>query len=353
MSDLRSRIIRLAAANPELRADLLPLLKEDANPASADQNKPESYYGLAPRGVQASHGVPSLSDLEAARRSVLAGLKRAAWSETLERTRTYGGNELEKAFKIVKTMLQKHLPKYKFREAVNLFSGGMWRLYMYGEDNPATPELYFNIEMTVNKLWGATLSETVVTIISYDFAAPLRDRRSKVIREFPFSTRIFAFEFQKIAKKIQEREAKESVSGRPNKSVDLILTLGLNKKLNKEPKAATLTPQGLITLQYEFYRLLTGNGVRNEMKNRRPRGYGNFEWRAVATVTFDIASSRVTLKAESFCSEHDEYAVTRQLVNEQINVEDAPKKVGEAYLKWAKSISEWMYENGWTDTFNV
>ena len=68
MSDLRSRIIRLAAANPELRADLLPLLKEDANPASADQNKPESYYGLAPRGVQASHGVPSLSDLEAALR---------------------------------------------------------------------------------------------------------------------------------------------------------------------------------------------------------------------------------------------------------------------------------------------
>lgn len=54
MSDLRSRIIRLAAANPELRADLLPLLKEDANPASADQNKPESYYGLAPRGVQAA-----------------------------------------------------------------------------------------------------------------------------------------------------------------------------------------------------------------------------------------------------------------------------------------------------------
>lgn len=53
MSDLRSRLIRLAAANPSLRADILPLLKEDANPASVDQNKPESYYGLPPRGIQA------------------------------------------------------------------------------------------------------------------------------------------------------------------------------------------------------------------------------------------------------------------------------------------------------------
>jgi hypothetical protein len=51
---LRSRLIRLAAAKPELRADLLPLLKEDADPASVDQNKPESYYGLPPRGVQAA-----------------------------------------------------------------------------------------------------------------------------------------------------------------------------------------------------------------------------------------------------------------------------------------------------------
>ena len=68
MSDLRSRLIRLAAANPELRADLLPLLKEEADPASKDQNKPESYYGLPPRGIQASYGTPSLADLEAALR---------------------------------------------------------------------------------------------------------------------------------------------------------------------------------------------------------------------------------------------------------------------------------------------
>ncbi|NBR00428.1 MAG: hypothetical protein EBT79_10715 [Actinobacteria bacterium] len=54
MSDLRSRLIRLAAAKPELRADILPLLQEDADPASVDQNKPESYYGLPPRGVQAA-----------------------------------------------------------------------------------------------------------------------------------------------------------------------------------------------------------------------------------------------------------------------------------------------------------
>ena len=66
-ASLRTRLIRLAAANPELRADLLPLLKEDANPASVDQNKPESYYGLAPRGIQASRplgpGVHLIEDL--------------------------------------------------------------------------------------------------------------------------------------------------------------------------------------------------------------------------------------------------------------------------------------------------
>ena len=50
---IRSRLIRLAAANPALRADILPLLREQANPASHDQNKPESYYGLPPRGIQA------------------------------------------------------------------------------------------------------------------------------------------------------------------------------------------------------------------------------------------------------------------------------------------------------------
>jgi hypothetical protein len=66
-ASLRTRLIRLAAANPELRADLLPLLKEDANPASLDQNRPESYYGLAPRGIQASRllgpGVHLIEDL--------------------------------------------------------------------------------------------------------------------------------------------------------------------------------------------------------------------------------------------------------------------------------------------------
>ncbi|NBQ99656.1 MAG: hypothetical protein EBT79_02415 [Actinobacteria bacterium] len=72
MSSLRNRIIRLAAANPALRAELLPLLKEDADPTSVDQNKPEHYYGLPPKGVQASDRsaavVPSLDDLEAALR---------------------------------------------------------------------------------------------------------------------------------------------------------------------------------------------------------------------------------------------------------------------------------------------
>ena len=61
-ASLRTRLIRLAAANPELRADLLPLLKEDANPASVDQNKPESYYGLAPRGSTKTAGHDALVD---------------------------------------------------------------------------------------------------------------------------------------------------------------------------------------------------------------------------------------------------------------------------------------------------
>ena len=63
MSDaaLRSRLIRLAAVHPELRADILPLLKEQSDPASHDQNKPESYYGLPPRGVQASYRKEAMS----------------------------------------------------------------------------------------------------------------------------------------------------------------------------------------------------------------------------------------------------------------------------------------------------
>jgi len=242
MSNLRTRIIRLAAANPELRADLLPLLKEQSDPASADQNKPESYYGLAPRGVQASHGVPSLSDPEAARRSVLAGLKKTAM-ETLERTRTYGGNELEKAVKIVKTMLQKHLPKYElfflYVEAKGFSDATPWIVILFGTENPVTPELYFNIRMTVPTLFSSPLlSEVMVTI-----ERGTRGPSGPTIRKFPFSTRILAFEFQKIAKKIQEREAKESVSGRPNQSVAYILTHGLNRKLNNKPKTATQTPQ--------------------------------------------------------------------------------------------------------------
>jgi len=58
-STLRTQIIRLAAAHPELRSDLLPLLKEDSAPESVDQNKPEHYYGLPPRGVQAAAKAPA------------------------------------------------------------------------------------------------------------------------------------------------------------------------------------------------------------------------------------------------------------------------------------------------------
>lgn len=39
MSDLRSKLIRLAHQNPELRADLLPLLKQETKVAGADDAK--------------------------------------------------------------------------------------------------------------------------------------------------------------------------------------------------------------------------------------------------------------------------------------------------------------------------
>ncbi len=72
---LRSALVKLAYANPSLRKDLLPLVKRaeklqselavDADPESKDQNKPETYYGLEPKGLQASK-LPSLADLEGA-----------------------------------------------------------------------------------------------------------------------------------------------------------------------------------------------------------------------------------------------------------------------------------------------
>ena len=57
MSDLRRRIIRLAAeAEPALKKDLLSILKDQADPASHDQNLPATYYGLPPKGKVAASG---------------------------------------------------------------------------------------------------------------------------------------------------------------------------------------------------------------------------------------------------------------------------------------------------------
>jgi hypothetical protein len=49
-NSLRSKLIRLAASTPELRKDLLTILKEEADPTSHDQNLPETWYGLPPQG---------------------------------------------------------------------------------------------------------------------------------------------------------------------------------------------------------------------------------------------------------------------------------------------------------------
>jgi hypothetical protein len=113
MSDLRSRLIRLAAANPGLRADLIPLLKEDADPASVDQNKPESYYGLPPKGVQASRkptGAPEKNQLKVlidtvknpAKGKFLGGPSAEEAEETLRSKFDYTDAEIDK--------LKKHGP---------------------------------------------------------------------------------------------------------------------------------------------------------------------------------------------------------------------------------------------------
>ncbi len=54
MSDLRRRIIRLAAeSEPALKKDLLSILKDQADPVSHDQNLPATYYGLPPKAAAA------------------------------------------------------------------------------------------------------------------------------------------------------------------------------------------------------------------------------------------------------------------------------------------------------------
>jgi len=51
---LRNQLIKLAFENPELRKDVLPLVMQFKDPASENENKPEHWYNLPPRGVQAS-----------------------------------------------------------------------------------------------------------------------------------------------------------------------------------------------------------------------------------------------------------------------------------------------------------
>ena len=51
---LRNKLIKLAFENPELRKDILPLVMQFKDPQSKDENKPEHWYNLPPRGVQAA-----------------------------------------------------------------------------------------------------------------------------------------------------------------------------------------------------------------------------------------------------------------------------------------------------------
>jgi hypothetical protein len=60
-SELRRRVIRLAASTPELRKDLLTILKEEADPTSHDQNLPETWYGLPPQGPGKTAGAAKVA----------------------------------------------------------------------------------------------------------------------------------------------------------------------------------------------------------------------------------------------------------------------------------------------------
>ena len=52
----------LASLPSSRRASLESVLVEDADPSSENQNKPESYYGLEPKGIQARKNLNAGSD---------------------------------------------------------------------------------------------------------------------------------------------------------------------------------------------------------------------------------------------------------------------------------------------------
>jgi len=61
----------LASLPASRRASIESVLLEDADPSSENQNKPESYYGLEPKGIQAS-GSPRVNYVGEIRKSTLA-----------------------------------------------------------------------------------------------------------------------------------------------------------------------------------------------------------------------------------------------------------------------------------------
>ena len=69
----------LASLPSSRRASLESVLVEDADPSSDNQNKPESYYGLEPKGVQAMEDHKILKQALAS----LPVSRRAAFEEIL------------------------------------------------------------------------------------------------------------------------------------------------------------------------------------------------------------------------------------------------------------------------------
>ena len=141
-SELRRRVIRLAASNPELRKDLLTILKEEADPTSHDQNLPETWYGLPPKTAGAA--------------KVAAGPDRTGrnWKEKTDggkRRWVWSGQSMDPSF----TVMEYEAPFGKYYKLMVLLNDGTM-LQTFGQKlEPGywfkrAAELYQRFQDTIN-----------------------------------------------------------------------------------------------------------------------------------------------------------------------------------------------------------
>lgn len=108
MTTLRSKVIRLAHANPELRPHLLPLLKEAGGTPDAKATAKQVAEALA----KVFGGAPDVSDdfLD-----VGAGYRSEALRSTIHGGRTYHDETVRKEILRVKSLVERALTQYKDR----------------------------------------------------------------------------------------------------------------------------------------------------------------------------------------------------------------------------------------------